>query len=103
MRGSSLHDAAFFDLADQIAILIEPRRSDQPAVELDAQGPYNGHTAPHNAVWHGHVDAVAELIQAKARRGPRSHAGPTPLGLAPLYGYGQIIAMLEQEVPAAEQ
>lgn len=97
MRGSPLHDAAYFGLADHIAILTSPRAEGDPVVELDAQGPYNGLTALHDAVWHGHVDAVAALIRAGARRDLLTHAGLTPLGLARLYGYDRVAAMLEPE------
>ncbi|MFS0774044.1 ankyrin repeat domain-containing protein [Sphingomonas sp. 1P08PE] len=97
MRGSALHDAAYFGLADHIAILTSSRTEGDPMVELDAQGPYNGLTARHDAVWHGHVEAVPALIRAGARRDLRSHAGLTPLSMARLYGYDRIAEMLVQD------
>lgn len=99
MRGSPLHDAAYFGLADHISILTGPRSKGEPAVDLDAQGPYNGLTALHDAVWHGHFDAAAVLVRAGARRNLRTHAGLTPLELAHLYGYDRLADMLAQDAP----
>ena len=52
--------------------------------QLDAQGPYNGLTALHDAVWHGHLEAAQALVDAGARlnlttcaSGWRTHAGPS--------------------------
>lgn len=97
MRGSPLHDAAYFGYAECIDILTSPRGEDKPTSDLDAQGPYNGLTALHDAVWHGHFDTAAALVRAGARRDLRTHAGLTPLGLAGLYGYDRLARMLAQE------
>lgn len=103
MRGSPLHDAAYFGLADHIAILTSTRGRGAPAVELDAQGPYNGLTALHDAVWHGHFDVADALVRAGARRDLRTHAGLTPLELARLYGYDRLADMLARDEPEALQ
>jgi ankyrin repeat protein len=58
-----------------------------PALEIDAQGPYNGFTPLHDAVWHGHLVAARALVDAGARLNLKTHAGLTPRGLAVLYGY----------------
>ncbi len=97
MRGSPLHDAAYFGFADHIDILTSKRGRDEPTVELDAQGPYNGLTALHDAVWHGHFETAAALVRAGARRDLRTHAGLTPLGLARLYGYHRLADMLAED------
>ncbi|WP_408015154.1 hypothetical protein [Roseomonas harenae] len=36
----------------------------------------------HDAVWHGHLEAAEALVEAGARLDLRTHAGPTPWGLA---------------------
>lgn len=97
MRGSPLHDAAYFGKADHIDLLTTSSERGESATELDAQGPYNGLTALHDAVWHGHVDAVASLVRAGARRDLKTHSGLTPLNLAALYGYGQIVEILSRD------
>ena len=97
MRGSPLHDAAYFGKADHIDLLTAPTKHGDSAVELDAQGPYNGLTALHDAVWHGHVDAVTSLVRAGARRDLKTHSGLTPLRLAALYGYDQIVEILSSD------
>ena len=94
MRGSPLHDAAYFGKADHIDILTSATRQGDTQVEIDAQGPYNGLTALHDAVWHGYVDAVSSLVRAGARLDLRTHSGLTPLSLARLYGYDQIAEIL---------
>jgi ankyrin repeat protein len=86
-------------MADQIEILVGPTRYGPSPVELDAQGPYNGLTALHDAVWHGHREAVQALLRAKARTDLKTHAGLTARGLALLYGYAQIAELLEPTVP----
>ena len=97
MRGSPLHDAAYFGKADHIDLLTTSSERGESATELDAQGPYNGLTALHDAVWHGHVDAVASLVRAGARRDLKAHSGLTPLNLAVLYGYGPIVEILSRD------
>ncbi|UXN72768.1 ankyrin repeat domain-containing protein [Devosia sp. A8/3-2] len=97
MRGSPLHDAAYFGKADHIDLLTAPTKHGESAVELDAQGLYNGLTALHDAVWHGHVDAVVSLVRAGARRDLKTHSGLTPLRLAALYGYDQIVEILSSD------
>jgi ankyrin repeat protein len=64
-----------------------------PAVELDAQGPYNGLTHLIDAIWHGHLQAVRALIEAGAPLDIRTHAGLTPKEMALLYGYEEIAAL----------
>jgi uncharacterized protein len=91
MKGSPLHEAAFFGHADIIRQLVERSTPD-----LDAQGPYNGLTALHDAVWHGHAAAAEALVEAGARRDLRTHAGLKPRNLASLYGYDAIAEMLEE-------
>lgn len=76
MRGSPLHDAAYFGTAEHIDILTSSTKQGDTQVELDAQGPYNGLTALHDAVWHGYTDAVASLVSAGARRDLKNSLGP---------------------------
>lgn len=68
MKGTPVHEAAYFGHADVLRAMTAPRgRAASPAPELDAQGSYNGLTALHDAVWHGHLEAAKVLVQAGAR------------------------------------
>lgn len=93
MKGTLYHEAAYFGHADVID-MIASIRSETVTPRVDAQGPYNGLTAIHDAVWHGHLNAVRSLIAAGARLDLESHAGLKPSQLALLYGYDEIASLL---------
>lgn len=93
MRATPAHEAAYAGHADVIRTLTDgPWRT---ALDLDAQGAYNGLTALHDAVWHGHFDAVQALVGAGAALNLRTHTGVTPRELALTYGYDRIAALLK--------
>ena len=95
MKGTPVHEAAYFGHADVLRAMTEKRgRASSPGPELDAQGPYNGLTALHDAVWHGHLEAARALVDAGARLDLRTHAGLTPRELALLYGYYDLARFL---------
>jgi len=59
MKDTPVHEASYFGHAEVVRVLTENRdRAGAPAPELDSQGPYNGLTALHDAVWHGHLEAA---------------------------------------------
>lgn len=93
MKATAGHEAAYFGHADVLRVLMAPREGGH-AVEIDAQGDYNGLSALHDAIWHGHGKAARALVDAGARRDLVSHAGLTPHGLALLYGYHDIADLL---------
>ena len=95
MQGSLLHEAGFLGFADVLRLLLDWRgESDSDRIDLAAAGPYNGLTALHDAVWHGHLEAARVLVQAGAPLNVRTHAGLTPRALARLYGYLDLELML---------
>jgi ankyrin repeat protein len=95
MMGTPVHEASYFGHADVVRALTEKSQiASTLAPELDAQGPYNGLTALHDAVWHGHLEAAQALIEAGARLDLRTHAGLTPRELAHLYGYRDLARLL---------
>jgi ankyrin repeat protein len=97
MRGTPVHEAAYFGHADVLRELTEKQsRANAPAPELDATGPYNGLTALHDAVWHGHLKAARALVEAGARLDLKTHTGLTPRELAHLYGYDEIAHFLAE-------
>lgn len=72
----------------------------QYRLELDAQGPYNGYTALHDAVWHGHTETVKNYLAAGARTDLRGHDGRTPLDMALEDGYPDCVALLNAHAAA---
>ena len=89
MKATPGHKAGYRGHADVSRVLLE--RSD---LEVDAQGPYNGYTALHDAVWHGHAEAAGALVEGGARLNIEGLDGRTPLDMAVEYGYEEIAAML---------
>ncbi len=93
MKAIPLHKAAYTGRADVIRLLAGyPGFSET----LNAQGPNNGYTPLHDAVWHGHLDAAKALIEAGADTELKAYDGQTPLDLAREYHYQAIIDMLEK-------
>jgi ankyrin repeat protein len=94
-RGNMLatpgHKAGYMGHAAVARLLVA-----DPRFEIDAQGPYNGFTALHDAVWHGHRETAEVYVAAGARLDLRSHYGTTPLEMARQYGYADIVALLEE-------
>lgn len=96
MKGTAVHDAAYFGHADVLRSLLSPGRT-ALAADIDVQGAYNGLTALHDAVWHGHTDSVRVILEAGASLTLRTHAGLTPKDLASLYGYEELVNLLTAE------
>lgn len=97
MRGTPVHEASYFGHAEVLRVLTENRgRAGALAPEIDTQGPYNGLTALHDAVWHGHMEAAQALIGVGARLDLTTDAGLTPRELALLYGYDDLAQLLAE-------
>lgn len=95
MRGTAIHETAFLGYADVLRVLLQGLdRGGVGSRGLDAQGPYNGLTALHDAVWHGHKEAAQILVEHGASLGLCTHSGQTPRELASLYGYKDLARML---------
>jgi ankyrin repeat protein len=95
MKATPAHKAGYMGHADVARLLVA-----DPRLELDAQGPFNGYTALHDAIWHGHTDTARVYLEAGARTDLRALDGRTPLEMARDYGYPEIAALLdEQERP----
>lgn len=93
MKAIPLHKAAYNGHPEIIALLSQFAGFQET---LDAQGPNNGYTPLHDAIWHGHTQAAAELINAGARTDLKGFDGKTPLELAKEYQYTSIAEMLEK-------
>lgn len=101
LKATPLHKAAFSGHPGPLKLLLE-----QGLVEVNAQGPYNGYTALHDSIWHGHTEAFKVLINAdpsaNVRTDLRGHDGRTPLDLAIALGYPELANILRERINAAE-
>lgn len=77
MKATALHAAAYLRHPEVMKILIE-----YGIDIIDAQGPYNGYTALHDAVWQNNIEGVKLLVNAGARLDIKGKNGDTPLDLA---------------------
>lgn len=63
---------------------------------INAQGPSNGYTPLHDAVWHGHLETARVLVEAQADLTLKGYDGKTPIDLARDYQYDEIEVLLRQ-------
>jgi len=90
LKATPLHKAAYAGRPEPMKLLLE-----QGQVEVNAQGPYNGYTAMHDAVWHGHKECLEVLLEANIRSDLAGHDGKTPLDLAVALGYTELADMIK--------
>jgi len=95
LKATPGHKAAYAGRPEALRILAE-----QGLVEWDAQGPYNGYTAVHDAVWHGHREALKVLLETDARLDLRGFDGNTAQDLARALGYDDMADMIEAKKQA---
>ena len=93
MKATPCHKGAYAGQTEAVKALIENSN-----VDIKAQGPYNGYTALHDAVWHGHTEVVTVLLNANVPLDLKGHDGKTPLDLAIEYGYKNIEAMIRMKM-----
>lgn len=87
MRSLPIHKAAYGGHAAVLEALIQDHRITQV---LNAQGPFNGYTPLHDAIWHGHYEAAKVLLNAGAETDLRGYDGHTALELAQRFCYCEI-------------
>lgn len=78
----------------EVARALTEFRVGKAALNIDAQGAYNGFTALHDTVWHEHPETAKVLIEAGARLDRKTHSGLTPYDLACLYDYDTLASLL---------
>ena len=76
-KGSPIHKATYNGNPEILKMLIE-----HPDINLNVQGPGNGYTPLHDALWHGFTECAQILIDAGARLDLAGHDGKTPLDIA---------------------
>ncbi|HHX8576122.1 TPA: ankyrin repeat domain-containing protein [Vibrio alginolyticus] len=93
MRSLPIHKAAFSGHADVLAELLSDEKAEQV---IDAQGPFNGYTPLHDAVWNGHDASVDKLTQAQCRCDLKGHDGYTPIDFAHRLNRTNMLEVLEK-------
>ncbi len=91
MRSLPIHKAAYGGHTAVLEALVHDNKIN---IVLNAQGPFNGYTPLHDAVWHGHYDAARVLVEASAKTDLRGYDGFTPLELAKRYYYTELEDLL---------
>ena len=76
-KGAPIHKATYNGNPEILQMLI-----DSPDIDLDIQGPINGYTPVHDALWHGYTKCAEMLVKAGARLDLKGHDGKTPLDIA---------------------
>ena len=96
LKATPIHKAAYAGRPEALLAL----RSNAGG-EINAQGPYNGYTAMHDAVWHGHPDCLAVILDwPGVRFDCVGFDGLTPEGLAIRLGYTEMAQMIRARQPA---
>jgi ankyrin repeat protein len=96
LKATPIHKAAYAGRPEPLLALREDGGG-----EINAQGPYNGYTAMHDAVWHGHPDCLAVILDwPGARFDLVGFDGLTPEGLATRLGYTEMAQMIRAKQAA---
>ena len=94
LKATPLHKAAYAGRPDALLAL-----RDHGGGEINAQGPYNGYTALHDSVWHGHAECLKIILEwPGARFDLEGFDGLTAEGLATRLGYGEMAALIRAKV-----
>jgi ankyrin repeat protein len=92
MNAIPFHKAAYMGNPEVMQLLVAHPNA---ASYINDQGPNNGYTPLHDAIWHGNTSTAKILIDAGARLDLKTFEGDTPLDLAKRYGYKDIVALME--------
>jgi ankyrin repeat protein len=76
-KGAPMHKATYNGRPDILKMLVE-----HPGVDINVQGPINGYTPLHDALWHGFIECSEILVNAGARLDLKGDDGKTPLDIA---------------------
>ncbi|MFQ4142637.1 ankyrin repeat domain-containing protein [Chlorogloeopsis sp. ULAP02] len=76
-KGAPIHKATYNGNPEILKMLVE-----HPDIDLDVQGPINGYTPLHDALWHGYSECAEILIKGGAKLDLKGHDGKTPWDIA---------------------
>jgi len=94
LKATPIHKAAYSGNAGALLALRDDGRG-----EINAQGPYNGYTAMHDSIWHGHPDCLAVILDwPGVRFDLKGFDGLTPEGLAERLGYSDMVKMIQNKL-----
>jgi ankyrin repeat protein len=95
MKATALHAAAYAGRTEAARRLIEYH------IDINKQGPYNGYTALHDAIWQNNIATVEIIIEAGANLDLKSNDGETPLEFARSKNRKEIAAMIERKLASS--
>lgn len=97
LGATPVHKAAYAGRPDALLALRE-----HGGAEINAQGPFNGYTALHDSIWHGHREALEVILDwPGVRFDLRGLDGRTAEELARGLGYGELADMIKAKATAA--
>jgi ankyrin repeat protein len=90
LKATPVHKAAYAGRPGPLLALREDGGG-----EINAQGPYNGYTAMHDSIWHGHIDCLKIILEwPGVRFDLEGFDGSTPAGLASRLGYTEAVNLI---------
>ncbi|MCT4613562.1 MAG: ankyrin repeat domain-containing protein [Marinifilaceae bacterium] len=92
MKAIVAHKAAYMGNPEIMKLIV--KHADFNKIK-NAQGPTNGYTPLHDAIWHGHTETARILIDAGVNTKLKAWDGMTPLDLAKKLKYKKIIKMMQ--------
>ncbi|WP_430814774.1 ankyrin repeat domain-containing protein [Carboxylicivirga sp. RSCT41] len=93
MKAIAAHKAAYMGNPEIMTLIVQHPDFDKIK---NAQGPTNGYTPLHDAIWHGHTATAKILIDAGVDTSLKGWDGLTPLDLAKKLNYNEIVQLLQQ-------
>lgn len=94
MNAIAFHKAGYMGHPRIVKRLLNDERA---ALVLNAQGPNNGYTPLHDAIWHGHYSAAKAFIDGGALLDLSTYEQETPEQLAQKYQYQMIVRLLQKK------
>ncbi|MBQ4810244.1 ankyrin repeat domain-containing protein [Pseudoalteromonas luteoviolacea] len=94
MNAIAFHKAGYMGHPEIVELLLNAPKAKEV---LNAQGPNNGYTPLHDAIWHGNTAAAKAFLQGGATTHLTTYESDTPLELAKRYQYRDIIQLLQNK------
>lgn len=95
MNAIAMHKAGYMGHSQVVKLLLN---HDQAPLVINAQGPNNGYTPLHDAIWHGNQAAAKAFIDGGASLQLITYEKDSPIDLAKRYNYEEIIKVLSDRV-----
>jgi len=92
MNAIAFHKAGYMGHSDIVQLLLAAPKANEV---LNAQGPNNGYTPLHDAIWHGNTAAAKAFIEAGAKQHLTTYEKDTAKQLAERYQYSDILKLLQ--------